>query len=179
MLLTSKFLDSKVAVVPSYTFVEFIIRQQGHQLRKHRFSHVHKLVYEQFSGNSNRKNLFSLSKPVFIGHYEDWKKVNGTLLFSPISYKSRKIKFIIIKRIDTGPISSMHRVCFCLQNFTEWINQHTHQKEQPFGYQKYPIEFIYLNGRDDKIVKCNFVTVEIRKINKNCYDWKAVLIIKL
>jgi|GEM_PF-2259284 len=53
------------------TFVEFIIRQQGHQLRKHRFSQVHKLVYEQFLGNSNRKNLFSLSKAIFIGRYED------------------------------------------------------------------------------------------------------------
>ena len=97
MLLTSKFLDSIVAVIPSNTLVKFIIRQQGHQLRKHRFSLVHNLVYEQFLGNSNRKNLFSLSKPVFIGHYEDWKKVNGTLLISiDINLHLQKMKKIYL-----------------------------------------------------------------------------------
>ena len=79
MLLTSKFLDSIVAVIPSYTLVEFIIRQQGHQLRKHRLSRVHKLVYEHFLGNLNRKNLFSLIMPVILGTTRIEKKVNGTL----------------------------------------------------------------------------------------------------
>jgi hypothetical protein len=68
------------SVIQSYTLIQFIIRQQGHQLRKHHFSQVYKLVYDQFLVSSNRKIFYSLARSVFIGHYEDRKKVNGTQL---------------------------------------------------------------------------------------------------
>ncbi len=68
MLFASIFLDSRVALLESYKFVESIIMQQAHQLRKHRFSQVIKLVHIQFLGNSNRKKLIFAGLACFIGH---------------------------------------------------------------------------------------------------------------
>ena len=95
MLLTSKLLDSKVAVLPSYTFIEFIIRQEGHQLRKHRLSKVHKLVYEQFLGNSNRKNYFRSQSLCLLGTTRIEKKLKGQ--YCP---KLNAVKLVSVELFD-------------------------------------------------------------------------------